>query len=402
MRIEINNKLSTQCWNFVGEWMEYGQWKERVSVILPGQHILQFESNSYFNAPSGYVVYVCDDRTLFLVIAFRAQSFVAKTVRSPPDMRGLFDYALPKLDVLSCKFQRAEGCYWEGRKGADEVVVSLTVFGLDMSILSPSETADCSEAEFVGPLQDGSRQSTPTSSSHRSICVEIENTFGESFLFDGDWFESGKWRVRPETIGPNGRFEVVGDISSGISGCCWFVSQDTKDYYLCFAFTAKPLSSPTFRVWAGQPPYDLRKEVSKSEKAKSPNSVEGVKWGVTESSGGSNSTTVKVVVADSLEKAVIDAPPPPVSETSSSSPTPRAAAVAAPSTDLVAVGDGSTLTALQEEQAMGSMVNDLMNTTRPKNALSGLGSGLKYIGGGIVAGAAVARSGSKPGRPVER
>ena len=404
MKISINNKLN-QCWNFVGEFFESGGYADhRMNCVLPGSHLITLVSHSYFNSIAGYLIYVSDDKLQFLVIAFSGQAFVAKTVRSPPDCRTLLEQALPKVDVLSCQFQRAEGCFWEGTRTDEGIQVDLTVYGKDISVLSASERDTCADAELV-LLKDSSRVSTPRadeSSARRTIRVNIVNRFSESFVFDGHWFEHGKWRIRPDTI-PVGTGPTVieltseDSVASTVSGVCWFVSQDSKAHYLSIVFSSKPLTNPTFEVWAGKPPSDLKKHLSKSAGHRGKKAVgslhsnPGCQWEVTADTS-SHVLAIDLTILDPISVYnSADYPGAEGSPTSSEeschskefgpTETPSAPLV---STDLALVNASH---GINEAEATAA-VSDLMNSTRPKNALSGLGSGLKYIGGGIVAGTA--------------
>jgi len=57
----------------------------------------------------------------------------------------------------------------------------------------------------------------------RRVLLEIENRSDETFLFDGDWFECGRWLKPTETINARSRAEIdfVGeDLVRGVAGLC--------------------------------------------------------------------------------------------------------------------------------------------------------------------------------------
>jgi curved DNA-binding protein CbpA len=419
MQIEIENKLppGNQCWNFVGEYMETALWRDshRMEVILPGKHLLEFESNSYFSPPSGYLIYVSDDQSLFLIIMFKSSSFLARTVSSPPDLRAVFSSSdFGNVELVPGRVQRSDGCYWSLGSTDSSPRIQLAVFGKDLSVLSPREVAVCSEAEFLPIYKDDSRVSTPMQSSsaespqddqeslgyvvpgskaRRIVRITVTNKFKESFVFDGDWMSSGKWRIRPDTIpGKNcvSVLELVGDagsITASIIGCCWFVSQDSKRHYLSLAFDNRPFTTSLFEGWAGKPPFDLKKRAGKMSSSNPPN-VAGIAWEIT-SKKTSKKLYVNLTINDSLEAYDPSDYPPSKVTTPEESPQP----VPAPAVDQLALvpvpENGSVVKApLSAEQEAESMITDALNKSRPKNAIAGLGSGLKYMGGGIVAGAA--------------
>ena len=393
MHISIDNKLQ-QCWNLVGENFEAGGYTEHsVSCILPGVHSITLGASSFLTSVKGYMVYVCDDKSLFLIIAVDSHSFMAKTVRSPPDCRRLLERGLSKLDVLSCKIQASEGCYWEGTKNHETgISVALTVYGKDISILSESERTLCSNADLV-ITDDSSRVATPRDSNttRRIVRINITNNFSESFVFDGDWFEQGHWRIRPDTLTGSSCIELCSDAMSAISGVFWFVSQDTKEHYLSLIVSSKPLGKPIFEVWTGKPPSDLKRLLAKAHGSKKPvgfvGERDGCQWTVSPDTAN-HLLVVDVTVAGSIG-SYRQTDYPDVNETSSASDTTsvRAEPVPVASTDL-AIVDSPELHLQHRDAEMASTVADLMNSTRPKNALTGFGSGLKYIGGGLVAGTA--------------
>ncbi len=404
----------------MGEYMDSALWRDshRTEVILPGNHLLEFESNSYFSAPSGYIVYSSDDKTLFLILMFRGSSFMARTLVSVPDLRQIFlssEFDSVELSVPG-KYQRSDGCLWTLKPGTDIRTVQLIVFGKDLSVLSPAEISLCADAEHLPIIKDTSRVSTPVgseqapstpegesvgyvipgSTSRRIVRVTIRNTFPESFVFDGDWLSSGKWRIRPDTIAGNNSvttLELCGDagsITASILGCCWFVSQDSRKHYLSLAFDNKPFSTSLFQAWAGKPPFDLQRCVAKLSSS-SPKEGPGVSWEIT-SRPTSKKLYVNLTISDGLQ--CYDPADYPPSKTSSTVPTPptQEQAVHPPTipetSTTLAIIPSQQPEEIVAQQEVETAISDALNKSRPKNALAGIGSGLKFMGGGIVAGAA--------------
>jgi len=418
MKINVNNRLN-QCWSLVGEWMQNGEFKDnnKIQTILPGTHDLEFCSTSYFSYPSGYVIYVLDDKSQFLVIAFYGgRSFLAQVSRSPPDCRGVYDNSLAQLDLKSCLIQKSEGCFWEATENdTDGLVVKLTVYGPSISILNASEIEACTGASIVD-YRDSSRVNTPKDSvgARAVVHVNVSNKFSEAFAFDGDFFENGKWRIRPQVIPTNAIeptvIEVVSDrdsLTSGVAGVCWFVAQDSRNKYLSIVFSNHSLGTPTFEVWAGPAPFDLRKQLSKKAGHKgkkvrgSLHESQGCEWTVSVDSS-KQILTIDLTVYPTLDDyRESDYPPSipssnatPVMETIDPASTNERDTVVpqVPTSSMEIVPIDSTNSALTKSNAQqaerDSVVTDLMNSTRPKDALVGLGSGLKYITGGVVAGTA--------------
>jgi hypothetical protein len=387
MRIQLENKLKT-CWNFVGQWMDSGEFVDnaRVEVVLPGLHTLEFTKATYFGSGtvSGYLVYVSDDRSMFLCIVMKSGSrFWASVTRSPPDLRELFsgDQIPSVRDSDQC--MRNEGCFW--RRGSSGI--HLVVFGPDITILSPSELELCASADQVQIPSEQPRDSTDRT----LVRLKIMNKFKDSFQFDGAMPLDGGWEIFPKFIpGEGAETELVLTSSSSgmhtMKGAVWFVSQGSKKEYLSIIFSIAPMAAPTFEVWAGEPPFDLQRQLSRSagHKGKKVRGSEhesiGCQWTVCEDSR-SKSLSIILVISDTLDSYDASSFAAPTTPSSlGSTPQER---VPVTSTDIVPVSENQP-----QEQAMESMVTDMLNQTRPKNALVGLGSGLKYMVGGVVAGTA--------------
>ena len=404
MKIIINNKLN-QCWNLIGEFFESGGYSDHgISCILPGLHTVELTS-SFLASISGYLIYVSDDNALFLVFVIASSEFfVAKTVRSPPDCRELLERYQTQLSKLQVgTTQRSDGCFWDTVKVDHRLEIAVTVFGKNISILSPVEQEMCANAldeDTSRPLFTSPKGSD---SIKRGVRVNVTNKYSECFVFDGDWFDVGKWRVRPSTIVNDGNscvFELTGDASlSGVAGICWFVSQDTKDHYVSIAFSNKPMhnQSGVFEVWAGKPPNDLKSKLLKSAGHRAPHPPGfmterlGCTWVISPQST-SSLLVVDLTISEPMETYDAKDYPPSVpssgSSVASSVDVTPIVPIAPTSTDLAIVDTPEMHLQHRAEADMQNNVNELMDTTRPKNALSGLGSGLKFIGGGIVAGTA--------------
>jgi DnaJ-domain-containing protein 1 len=197
--------------------------------------------------------------------------------------------------------------------------------------------------------------------------------------------------------------ETVSDrasLTSGVAGVCWYVSQDSRDRYLSIVFSNHSLSTPTFEVWAGPAPFDLKKQLAKKaghkgKKVKgSLHESQGCEWTVSMDSSKQILTIDLTVFSGIHPYQNTDYPP----GTPSSMGTPEVPIEEfvqrsqVNTTDIVPVDTNHSQTALKgsrpQQADMNSMVGELMNSTRPKDAFAGIGSGLKYITGGVVAGTA--------------
>ena len=397
MRIKLDNRLN-QCWTLIGQWMDEGDFAQghRISTILPGSHELYFEATSFFQSPAGYVLYVLDDHSQFLYVAFdKNGSFLATVRRCPPDCRGIFLNGLATNTTTPAS--KSEGCFWTLSNGS----VHLRIFGHDLYGLSQDDLQICLTAESVSCVE-ASRPVTPRDSvgSRSALRINIRNNFNEAFVFDGDLFESGKWRIRPDTIPPscfqgNTAIELVSEkdsILSGVSGVCWFVSQDTKDYYLSIVYNISRTSSPLFEVWVGPPPFDLLKQLSKraGHKGKkvcgSLHSSQGCEWTVSLDSSNQQ-LSVELNILASLDSYGRSSYPPTAISSSASTPIQPDVGPegAQDSTAIVLASNREELQSRANEMAS---VNELLDSTRPRDALAGIGSGLKFMTGGVVAGTA--------------
>ena len=402
MKIRLNNRYG-QCWTLIGQWMQEGDFTRghRTITILPGTQELQFESKSFLRSPAGYTVYLSDDQVFFLYIAFSSNGVVYATVRrSPPDGRGIFMNGLALYTGGNGGVLKSDGCFWQLTTGDTSQDVILTVFGSDVANLSGGELELCSVAESVGYM-DSSRPVTPRDSvgSRSVVRVNIVNNFKEAFVFDGDFFECGKWRSRPDTIpqsiaGGQSTLELVSakdSIISGVSGVCWYVSQDSREHYLSIVFSNSRMSNPTFEVWAGPPPFDLRKQLSKKaghkgKKVKgSLHTSLGCEWTVSMDSSNQQ-LSVDLRIDDSVDRYDELGYPPSTMSSSAETviqgePQPP---VIPECTAIVSVEQ----TIQPSAGDTGAGINELLDSTRPRDALAGLGSGLKFITGGVVAGTA--------------
>ena len=403
MKIKLINRMS-QCWTLIGQWMKEGDFSEghRLVTLLPGSQLLLFESSSFIRSPAGYVLYMSDDQLLFLYIGFNSSgAFYATVRRSPPDCRGIFTNGLDTAPITRDGLQRSDGCFWQETSGDATQIVLLTVFGPDLATLPPGEVELCAAAESVDYVQS-SRPATPREplGSRSVVRVNIENHFKEGFVFDGDFFEHGKWRIRPDTIPPMipagiSTLELVSDrnsIASGVSGVCWYVSQDSKEYYLSIVFSNSHISNPTFEVWVGPPPFDLRKQLSKKaghkgKKVKgSVHTSVGCEWSVAMDSSN-HQLNVDLKIHGSVEPYDESEYPP----SSVSSSTETVAPEIDKQNDLpqsTAIVPIEQANQVPYRNAADGGINELLDSTRPRDALAGLGSGLKFITGGIVAGTA--------------
>lgn len=223
------------------------------------------------------------------------------------------------------------------------------------------------------------------------MVIEIDNRTEENFIFDGDWLDAGRWQqsppppLRPSTIT---KLEVVGEDSMrGVNGLTWYVNESSLDIYFSAVFCNPMVGDGLFNAWAGPPPLELKDEMYKAPSVATQLGVQvppgrGCAWNVAERGA---TVHVRVVILPDLaplDPAAYPAPAPPEAPVAEASGAPAAAAGPAASS--------STALAVQQDDddsGTAAAFERFMNTTRPRDALDGVGSGLKAAGAGIVAGA---------------
>jgi len=433
LTVIVENLANKSTLNFGGEWFESGGWQEsRVSSI--GEHTtLEFESKIIMQGVSGYAYYYTPDHAYNLVIAFScpittACCFTARASSALPDCQALWD-AVPDLARPGAGLRRAEGCAWETLDLLDEhVTVRCIILPADNSVrLGEEMEKRLAKARWCrSTIHEGDGQTTvqaprATTLVDRQVIVEIDNRSEESFIFDGQWWDSGRWAQGPVPCIPKTnktKLEFSGEeIFRGLSAVIWFVNESSMDMYFSFLFSNPLAGDGCFNAWAGQPPAELLQELYSAPPVVQQQGVQvppgrGCAWNIIEQGPVLH---VRLVILQELAPMDLNCyPPTPLTQPneearSSSMPcaqqqqqqqqpqqqhqqqrvsdeVPRD-----PGTQLATRGSGkpnAVATQGQSEDDAYNTMERLCNATRPRDALDGLGSGLKAAGAGLLAGTA--------------
>lgn len=243
--------------------------------------------------------------------------------------------------------------------------------------------------------------------------IEVTNESDHSFVFDGEWLRSGEWKSKgAPPIGPRSLtvLELQSTQARGVAGVFWWTDAEDHSRYLSMTAANPRLQSPQFVCYAGEPPRNLREELDLAPRLVMGEQVlpeqSGCAW--TAAAVG-NMTVVKLTVFQDLACYVRPTAATRGTATSSTAPedapsegAPAAAAFSPPArgaagqagTAALALGDEAVAPgATQEEQLSEQQAKEaseafgkFMAQTRPKDAVDGLGKGLKTAGTGIAAG----------------
>eukprot|EP00929_Paragymnodinium_shiwhaense_P079707 TRINITY_DN41545_c0_g1_i1.p1 TRINITY_DN41545_c0_g1~~TRINITY_DN41545_c0_g1_i1.p1 ORF type:complete len:1020 (-),score=191.72 TRINITY_DN41545_c0_g1_i1:72-3041(-) len=413
---------------------------------------LDFESKAHLSGVSGYVYYQTPDLSQTLVLAFScpvatAPCFTARLSSTLPDCQTLLhaapDCAHPGAGLrLASRTETA--LVWEtvdlseehvtvrcvllptgavvGGIVSEELAIRVAKAKLCRSILVTGEDSDAmpppqgkeKELEASGPASNeaGSmlQHSSPGSGfgllTTRSIVLEVDNRSKETFQLDGDWFDAGMWAEKPVTRlrpGERSLLTFVGsDFLKGIRGLVWYVNVDDLQHrqtYFSAVFSNPWAGQSSFNVWAGSSPNDLREELYRASQNPLVQGVQltannGSAWSVVEEGSRLH---VRIVIPEA---------------TSESGPRPEADVEASDAFQNgpwdfdswsvvpyearggdVDVDDEATNAADIEEawQEDAQMAMSCLTTTffpRPRDAIEGVGSGVKAAGAGCCLGAA--------------
>mmetsp|Transcript_34194 Transcript_34194/g.102069 ORF Transcript_34194/g.102069 Transcript_34194/m.102069 type:complete len:906 (-) Transcript_34194:197-2914(-) len=405
LTVSIENFAAAKhSFSFGGEWFESGGWRDdRVSAIGESA-TLEFESKAMLNGVSGYVYYTSSDHSAMFVLAFScpittACCFTARSSRMLPDCQSLWE-RVPDLARPGAGLRRAEGCAWETQDLQDEhTTVRCVILPVDSGVRIPEEFGRrLAKARWCrSTLQDadaGAGEAPRATLVDRTVKVEIDNRSEETFVLDGEWFDSGRWSGKPvDAVRKHSvsQLEFSGDeVFRGVAGVVWFVNETSLDMYFSLAFTNPLTGSGTFNAWAGPPPAELCQEAQSSASVLDQEGVQvpaghGCAWNVIER--GSVIHVRLVILQELASMNPLDYPPKiPGQEEKEVQPQPNPDA----GTQLAERGRGSSAVAntVSEEDAAYNAIERFMNSTRPRDALDGVGSGLKAAGAGLIAGTA--------------
>lgn len=442
----VENHAGKTDFVFGGEWFETGGWSNPRVQRIGEQHVtLEFESKALLSGVAGYVYYHTADYSQTFAFAFScpittAACFTARATSNLPDCQALYN-RVPELARPGSPLRRAEGCAWETLDVQDEHVQLRCV------ILPPDDAATnlpevlarrLGQARWCrSTLDDGAGlhagagggavgaggsslaitgEEPGLSVVERSIVIEIDNRSEETFVLDGQWSISGAWQSKPVQSIPKTSVTKLEfsseDVLRGVHGLVWYVNESSLDKYFSAVFSNPLVGDGTFDAWAGPPPADLLAEMNNAttlvEGVQVPEG-RGVAWNVIEKN---TVVHVRLVILQELSAMDLLAYPPlqpgqqqpqPADGASpqqkrkskkggrSSSGELGAAAANGPALEDEEARQeddaSSNLTLQQHEDASTEVFSRIMNTTRPRDALDGVGSGLKAAGAGLVAGA---------------
>eukprot|EP00928_Gymnodinium_smaydae_P009022 TRINITY_DN13329_c0_g1_i1.p1 TRINITY_DN13329_c0_g1~~TRINITY_DN13329_c0_g1_i1.p1 ORF type:complete len:530 (+),score=120.62 TRINITY_DN13329_c0_g1_i1:64-1653(+) len=419
VRLVVENHTQ-RLYTFAGEQFSAGAWstaesEKRRKDIKPKERVtLRFENSSWFGGCAGYVQYASGSSTVLLGFSnpvVGAAHFAAHC----GSLISTKEFA-EQMPEMREKMRKAEGCCWEPVEAESaELAMRVILLPEDLSQLPGSLRERVSEAREVRRTE-ARRVSTESGAGfvERTFTLEITNESEECFVFDGEMIEGCSWSIVQERIG-KGPSETTLQLRSessfaGISGVFWFVNESSLDTYLSVVFINPLVGEAKVGVWAGPPPMDLRAEsfgalledeaghgcacriLDRSSdlrvQVNIPASVEPmdplaypprVVAAVSSPADGAPETgpTGDGAVAGDDAAAVSGATNAAVSLSSSGYPTgDESSALAIPHADPQRA----------EDELAAQAVSDLLDATRPRDALDGTFSGLKVAGAGAVAG----------------
>jgi len=375
-----------------------------------------------------------------------APRFTARAGSTLPDCQAVWD-GVPELARPGANLRRSDGCAWETLELSDEhVVVRCVVLSSDGDTQGISEEfsrrlmkarwcpstireLQAPELPFPCPvpimasrsissIEDTPGRCTVTRKAvksdltpvERHFVVTVENRSDETFLHDGDWFDAGRWTTKlAPRIPPQGRVKLEfssADFFSGLSGLAWYVNEGGLNTYFSIVFSNPLAGQGKFGAWAGAPPEDLLKELSSATALGSQQGVQvlperGCAWNVIERGAV---ISVRLVIPDTLsamDPQAFPSKPPvtagiPSTQKSNKAKANTATPVAIPVTstnvarfEIPEPEPESAIPEAFEDEQMSSSLERFLTThivPRPRDALDGVGSGLKAAGGGILVG----------------
>lgn len=180
-----------------------------------------------------------------------------------------------------------------------------------------------------------------------------------------------------ETINARSRAEIdfVGeDLVRGVAGLCWFVNEGGLDKYFSFVVSNPFAIDGVFSAWAGPPPAELYKEMACAPVLRRQSGVQvhqgrGCAWNIIEF--GSVLTIRIAILPDPVPMDPFAYPP----ELEGKAPGVTTMELACPSHVRREVS----------EEAKSDWTQFLAHT-RPRDAIDGLGSGIKVAGAGALVG----------------
>lgn len=278
--------------------------------------------------------------------------------------------------------RQADGCAWKVTSTENSMRVVLLVLPDDLTRLPAQVCLDLKQAVPCESLAETGRSWAPPGADlvERRLVVEVENHSPHSFVCDGQWFEAGDWDGGPRVV-PAGALNVnlefvSQDVLKGVSGVIWFVDESTHEMYLSMCMCNPIAGEATFAAWAGPPPTDLQSELweghGRNALRRNTDAFWGCSWNYV---GRGAKVTLKLAILPEL-RPITDFVYRGESEEE----------VHASALDADTAGDSGKI--LEPEGESRNDLEELLKSSRPKDALAGIGSGLKIAGMGLVSGAA--------------
>lgn len=405
LTINVENLSQDRCaFIFSGENFECGGWKDVRTNKFTDFAALDFESQSWWSGLSGYVVFSNMDHSQLLTMAFSVPIATAPcfSARCGGSLHGKdLLQRIPDLARPGTGLRREAGCAWETQELSDEhVTVRLVILPPEHVKLPEELERRLAKARYCrSTLTDQNVSSAPRMTFvERRLVIEVDNRYEESMVLDGDFFDSGSWcgKVASLEAGKVTRLEFAGDeVFRGLAGLVWFVSEKSLDTYFSIVFSNPLTTSATFGAWAGPPPAELLQEMwaAQAVPAKGvqvPNG-QGCAWNVLEHG---SVVHIRLIILENLA-AMNPAAYPPKEESTPTSPMGQPQAEAPPKEEepKPVISDSTAMVLVQSESAddpnSGAHPMDkLLSSTRPRDIIDGVSSGLKVAGAGVVAGTA--------------
>ncbi|CAK9017820.1 unnamed protein product [Durusdinium trenchii] len=356
LHLQIINCSESHCLTFAGEFFQSGGWVGPRVEVIEEDAGLDLQSHSWTSGLSGYVTYRNDDHSKFLclVVSYPLIGSCCFTARfgdlQLKDPMELLQRA-PELCERS-ELRKAEGCTWELLDVEAEEVLVLRV------VLLPQKTRRLSSS-FASRLRDASwcgsaQRRESVGDAPRQLCIEVHNRSREEFVFENDWFRYGSWLEAPADRLPAGATTTLRlcnmDYFYGISGLFWYVNE-SHTVYMSVVFSHPITGQAAFRVFVGPAPGELHQEWVQAPSLDFDCALYRVL------SLHARHARVEINLPEELPEVRCD----PVTETAL---VPREAGP-------------------EPEAEPG-----LLDATRPRDLLEGLGSGLTCAGAGFAAGGA--------------
>ena len=343
---------------------------------------LTFSNTATFTGLSGYAT-LTDGKSFFVSFSFSQgvmsdETFIAKSSRSYRCAESLdsSSHCLPVPGVLFV--EEGGDCAWERCKSGE---VELFLFDRNSRrslIQLPSELQSALSEDSHKPApkdasptpsvsaSSGTAAEDPMTSFRKTwtskrLLINLQNCTDARLQFSGSFFVSG----RPLTSFKEGDLLLdFGSESGGLEGYVWFKllfpGESTKQVYLSLGFSRPGGLSVCF----GAIPENLRGMAKIKCRKGVTTKGKGFEWTVRHK--GNRTTQVELIlleIPESVEQSMNPLPPP--------------KQIDKPDSDVLALSSSS-----------GPSPPSLMDSSRPKDAFSGLGSGLKLAAGGVLAGAA--------------